>query len=53
MESPSFIASLGISAMYVTIACVMLYFISKFINRYCPFMLGKFYPQKNKRKVTG
>ena len=51
-QSLSFWGSLGISAMYVTIACVMLYFISKFINRYCPFMLGKFYPQKNKRKVT-
>lgn len=53
MESPSLIASLGISAMYVIIACVILYFISKFINRYCPFMLGKFCPQKSKRKVTG
>ena len=43
---------LALSVIYVTIACVMLYFISKFINRYCPFMLGKFCTQKNKRKVT-
>lgn len=47
MESPSLIASLGISAMYVIIACVILYFVSKFINRYCPFMLGKFRARKD------
>lgn len=41
------IASLGISAMYVTMACVILYFVSKFINRYCPFMLGKFHARKD------
>lgn len=50
MESPSFIASLALSAMYIVIACVILYFISKFINRYCPFMLGRFSAQKNIQK---